>query len=232
MKLTELTIGNKLELELYDNEGKTIKPTFVSELEWVEDENIAVIAAPIYEGIIYPVPIGTYMEVYFTRKYEDSGRIEMYKFRAEVLGRKTIDNIAVLEVEILSEIEKIQRRQFFRFECSIPIKYRQAVSFISEHNKGIQYKKTYTRDISGGGLCFVTEEKLEMNKILEIELTLAEDDVRNFFGTIVRVIKLEDTDRHCYEIGILFRKIDNKDREAIIKFIFVEQRKLRKKGLI
>jgi c-di-GMP-binding flagellar brake protein YcgR len=232
MKLNDLIPGIKLELELYNKDGDVIMPAFVSEFEWAENEYTAVIAAPIREGIIYPVPVGSHMEIFFAFKYEEPNRIEMYKFKAKVIRRKTVDNIALLDIEQASEIEKIQRRQFFRFDCSIPIRYRQVISLNKEQNEGIPFKKAYTRDLSAGGLCFKTEEKLEMDKTLEVEIFLEENLVKTFYGTIVRVSKLEGLERNFYEIGIWFKKVESKEREAIVKFIFIEQRKLIKKGLI
>ncbi|MCX7708907.1 MAG: PilZ domain-containing protein [Clostridia bacterium] len=225
MNLTDLQIGVKLELQLYDENGEAIKPQFVSELEWVE-EGVAFIAAPIHEGVIFPVHIGTTMNVFFIHKDD------LYKFKAKVLNRGVKDNIAYLKVSLLSELEKIQRRQFFRFECSTPIKYKVLDYYSQKDTSKIPFKKATTRDLSGGGLCISTDEKVDLNKLVECELDLDEGKSVKFVGQIVRsdLIKLEDVIR--YELGVLFKKIEYKDREAVIGFIFREQRKLRKKGLI
>jgi c-di-GMP-binding flagellar brake protein YcgR len=225
MKLSDLNLGLKFELEIYNELDEIIKPSFVSQLEMIIDENRALIAAPIHEGVIYPVRVGSIMNVFFIQNKED------YRFRAMVSSRGIKDNIAMLNIEIGSEIQRIQRRQFFRFECTVPIKYR-IVDFLDAEYEKAPFKKTSTRDMSGGGLCFAAEEKIEAGTIIECELSLFENKTISFFGKVLRSIIRENNKKGIYEIGIEFKKIENKDREALIGYIFLEQRNLRKKGLI
>jgi len=71
----------------------------------------------------------------------------------------------------LSEIRKIQRRDFFRFDCSIPISYRvvekDRINILQR-----RFIKSYTRDISGGGVCIRLKERIETGELLECELFL------------------------------------------------------------
>lgn len=226
MKISEIVSGTKLELDVYDSNGEKIDIVFVSQFEWSHDENSAVIAAPIHEGVVYPVRIGAPINAYFYKKQD------AFKFTAEVVERGVVDNIALLKIWVTSEITKIQRRQFFRFEFTLPMKYREVTSMNPEYNTKIPFIKTVTRDLSGGGISIYTMDKMEMSKVVEIELELWEDKIIKFFGKIVRVTKLEQENKYNYDIGVSFRKIENRDKEAVIKRIFVEQRKLRKKGLI
>ncbi|MCR4434479.1 MAG: flagellar brake protein [Clostridiales bacterium] len=226
MKLADLAIGTKMELELYDSLGEKIRPPLISEFEWAEGESTAFIAAPIHEGNIYPVRIGTVMDICFLTKGD------LMTFKARVLDRDQKDNIALLKIEAVSEFEKIQRRQFFRFEWSIPVQYRIVSSYHSEQNGDEPFINAVTKDLSGGGLCIVSKDKIELDKILECQLTLGSDETIKFFGKVIRVVRREDKGNCKYEVGVAFRKIDQKDRESVIKHIFEEQRKLRKKGLI
>lgn len=225
MKVTDLSIGLKLELEVYNDLDEIIKPSFVSQLEWVEDENNALIAAPIHEGVIYPVRIGSMMNVFFIQKKED------YRFRARVVNRGRRDNIAMLDIEIVSEIQRIQRRQFFRFECTVPIKYR-VLDYLDPEYEKTPFKKTFTRDLSGGGLCLIADEKIESNALVECIAVLGENKNVSFFGRVLRSIAREYENKVSYDVSVEFKKIENRDREAVIGYIFREQRKLRKKGLI
>lgn len=225
MKLSEIPMGSKLELEVYNSLGEKIRPPLISELEWIEEEEIAFIAAPIYEGILYPLHVGTEMTVCVYNKND------LYKFKADVLHRGIKDNIALLKIAVTGKIIKIQRRQFFRFDWSIPIQYRVIGSMNPEYNEDSPYKKAITRDMSGGGVSIGLEEKVELDKFVECQLPLPRRTI-NFFGKVVRSVRTENEEIYKYEIGVLFRKIENRDREEVIKYIFQEQRKLRKKGLI
>lgn len=227
MKLKEIQPGTKLELEIMNSIGNNPKITLVSEFEWAESDSEAVIAAPIHDGAVFPVHIGAHINIFFIYK-ED-----LYKFSAKVLGRRAGDNIALLKIEVKSEFERIQRRQFFRFEYSVPFKYR--VFDLSDDKLNAApsaFRNTITRDLGGGGLCFLAEEEIDMNGIVEGELDLGGNEKVKFIGRVIRVKKRDLETRFKYEIGIEFYEIENRNREAIIKYIFQEQRKLRKKGLI
>lgn len=227
MKLSEIVIGTKLELELFNSMGEKIRPPLISELEWAENDNSAYIATPIHEGVLYPVRIGTVMTVCFFAKDN------VYRFKAKVSNRCLKDNIYLLKIEALSVLEKVQRRQFYRFDWSIPVKYRVIESVEPESEVENPYKDGITRDISGGGLSIALKEKVEMEKLVECLLPLRSDFTVKFIGKVVRSVKRNlEASKYDYEIGVSFKKIDNKDREAVIKYIFEEQRKLRKKGLI
>ncbi len=225
MKLTDITLGTKLEIELLNNLGEKIEPFLASKFEWAETQDMAFIGAPIHEGLLYPVHIGSTMDLLFINKFD------YYTFNAKVIERRVSENIALLKVKLLGDIKKIQRRQYYRFECSRQMDYRLHEGS-DPGDTDVKYTNGVTRDLSGGGLCFVTVPKLEMGKLLECELFLDTAKSVKFVGRIVRVSKLPSEQKFDYEIGLLYEGIENRDREAIIKFIFEEQRKLRKKGLI
>jgi len=227
MQLIDLEIGLKLELDIYDEKtGERVKTSLVSQLEGIEDEKTAYISAPILEGIIYPVHINTTLNVMFFYK------IDVYRFKARVLDRGVNDNIPILKVQIESSIERIQRRQFFRFDCTVPIRYRVVDTMDNAQNDAIPFIDTFTRDLSGGGICIMLMEEVKKDEIVECELALDEDKIIRFYGRVLRTAKCKPEGKYKYEIGVRFKKIENQDREAIIKYIFMQQRKLRQKGLI
>jgi c-di-GMP-binding flagellar brake protein YcgR len=89
-----------------------------------------------------------------------------------------------------------------------------------------------TRDLSGGGICMAVKEKVDTAKPIECQLQLPESILIKFTGKAVRLSCVDNKGTYKYEVGIEFMEIDNKCRESIIGFIFQEQRKLRKKGLV
>lgn len=225
MLLSGIKTGTKIELEVFDNNGDKIIPNFTSQMEVVLDEKTAIIAAPIFERAIYPLRLGWHFNAYFRIKNE------LYKFRGKVTGRGSSDGIAHIRVEILDEIVKIQRREYFRFECYIPIRYR-VVSFVETEADENPYKNAVTCDLSGGGCAIKLEEEISLGETVECELDLEENKTVYFQGRVVRSVKRRDDPKYGFELGILFSKIEYRDKEAIIRYIFKQQRKLRKKGLI
>lgn len=229
MKISELQAGTKLELEMINPDGVRYENTLVSQFEWAEGENEAMIAAPINEGVVFPIHTGTVIYVYFARKKE-SVKV-FYRFKAVVTGRGASNNVPLLKIEAAGDIEKIQRRNYFRLDCSLSVQYRQVESLNPARNEGTPFKKALASNLSGGGICLLLEEKLEVGKLIECELPTGEGKIVGFYGKVIRYDRSE-TEGFKYEVGIAYIKINENDREAVVKFIFDEQRKLRKKGLI
>lgn len=228
MKASELNPGTKLEIQLLDFSlgDKDINKLFVSEFEWAEGEDIICVAAPIYEGKYLTASNGTNMYVYISISNQ------FYKLKASLTDRIVKDGLPIYKLSIENEMEKIQRRQFFRFDCVLDIKCREVEMVNSTAVPKGNFTKGLTRDISGGGTCLALVEGIEKGKFIECELQLSESKIIKFYGTIVRSIKTDSESKNKYEAGVEFYNIDNRSRETIISFIFEEQRKLRKKGLI
>jgi c-di-GMP-binding flagellar brake protein YcgR len=221
MKYAELKVGLKLEIHVLAHDGNKINLPFVSELEWVEGDDILTIAAPIYEGRVYPIQVGKVIAISFI------GNSNFYEFTAKVIARESKDNLALLKIQALSEISKIQRREFFRFEVNLPVNYRIVESANGRSNQ--EYIETITRDISGGGLCIRLIEPVEIDKYIECELILSSKV--KFIGKVVRLTTYDTLHGpYKYEIGVSFESIDEPMREKIISYIFQEQRRLLKKG--
>lgn len=216
----KLTLGGKLELDLYDDNGERVVPLLVSQFEAENPDGTMDILAPIFEGRIYPIHRGTKMDVI----YETNG--ELFKFTAEVTERKISGNVYLLTVKPLSDEERVQRRTFFRLSCLQDVEYRMFQK-LEDTERG-EFRKTITRDISGGGLCLLTEERPNYGWYLEGILHV-EREIR-FVGRIVRVINVHDKGKFNYEVGVEFVDITNSDREKLIGYIFDSQRKLLKKG--
>lgn len=230
MDITQMKIGTKLELELNSDTEAKLGHTLVSELEWLENSNTLAIAAPIHEGVLYPLHIGTKVAVFFVVK--NCQEYELYTFHAEVIIREHSGNIALLKIRLLSQLEKVQRRQYYRLGCSIPVKFRILDTMFDISQLNIQYRQTIASNLSGGGICLLLEDKIEVGKMVECEISTDEKKVIKFYGKVVRHDLSELDGKFKYEAGIVYIRINNNDREAVVKFIFNEQRKLRKRGLI
>jgi len=231
-KLNDIKEGTKLELKIFNDTGEKIKLATVSEFQWVEDDKTAVIAAPISEGVIYPVHRNTLIDIYFIENVSMFYNSSLYKFTAEVIDRFRNDNIEMLKIKMQGDIQKIQRRQFFRFECTVPVKYRVIKTLNPLEYETNGFMETVTRDLSGGGICIKIMEEVPKGKYVQCELHLGEKRSVLFIGKVLRLTKYGVDEKYNYEIGIEFTKIKDSDRDAVVKFIFDEQRRLRKKGLI
>lgn len=230
MEISEIQMGTKLELEAYDEKGNKLEFILVSEYEWHIGNKTIMIAAPIYEGIVYPLRLGAEINVYFIKRtgYE----YELFLFKAIVSGREINENIPLLKIDAVSEVEKVQRRQYYRMGCSLPVRFRIVDSDNNTDREDVKFRNTIAVNLSGGGICLLLEEIIDIGRRIECELFNEDNFKIKFLGKVTRYEESMLESKYKYKAGIIYININNSDREAVVKFIFNEQRKLRKKGLI
>ncbi len=225
MKLTDIAVGTKLEIIAYNRSGKEVKPSFISQVEEIGD-NTMLIAAPIYEGRIIPFHTDTVLKIVFC---DLKG---FFSFRGKVEGRGRKKNVIILQIQVVSEFNKIQRREYFRFDCVLPIRYRVVdEEEMMEEENNTPFHEGLTRDISGGGLGIITKDRQLINEIVEFQLELKNDSSISGYGKVVRS-RLSERDITRFDTGILFTGISKINREKIIQFIFKQQIKLKQKGML
>ncbi|NLY18739.1 MAG: flagellar brake protein [Clostridiaceae bacterium] len=225
MKYRHIGLGTKLELELFNEEGKKIPAVFVSQFGGFDEElNVMEIYAPIFQGNIYPVTPKTQMDVFFSK-----GK-ETFSFKAEALERFYEGNIVLLHIIPVSPIEKIERRTFFRMDCELSVQYRTFDILLPDEEMRGDFINARTRNISGGGICLVTKEKLEKGIFVEAYIRLKQK--LRFVGVVIRTIEVKNRGRIEYESGIEYIRIENRVREKIISYVFRTQREILKKGWI
>lgn len=226
MEISSIKAGTKLELDIMDDNGRRKDPLLVSQFETCIEDRKAIIAAPIFEGNFYNLPNGTSMLVYF--KVNGKGGVELYAFEAVVTGREVNGNLHLLTIEQTGNITRIQRRFFYRLKCCLDLLYKK----VSDNNKEDEFTKAMTCDISGGGAKILLNEDLKVGEIIECELFIEKDKSVRFVGRTVRCEKNNGKGQYKFTAGLEFTEIKNADREMLVQYIFDEQRKLLKKGLI
>ena len=218
MNLLDFKIGSLLRLDIYDDNNVFIDRDFVSQFEEAIDDYEAYIAVPIVEGVVYAVRVGWSITVYMQEGNN------FYRFQARVTQRLQQEGRPLIRILRLSEIDEAQRRKYYRFKCSIPIKYR----VITGDRKDLeaQYIDGKTANISGAGLCFTSVEEIRKDSLIECELMIDGTPVY-LVGQIMRCARNTEgnLDHFEYQIGVLFSEIEEQKRELIIRFIFYEERR-------
>ena len=216
-----LSIGQKVELTKYTGKMKEMAGarTLVSQLLDEKEENKLVIAMPMEGGKMVLLDVGKRYNMFF---YTTAG---LYYCIAQVSGRYRSGQVYMLEMDCASEIEKFQRRQFFRLNCIVDMDYRMI-------GQSSEEKKVATIiDISGGGIRFNAEEGFEPGEELLVGFALTIGGRLEKFSIRVRVIastRLPNREK-TYENRVEFLDINEIDREAIVKYVFEEERRRRKK---
>ncbi len=220
---TDFPIGTKIEMTVTDPIDGKLDIGFVSQIEGYIGEKTVRISAPIYEAKIYPVKVNSHIEAYLFYKSN-----QIYKMEGFVTDRLVVDDIALLDVSVTEDIAKIQRRQFYRFDCSAPVIFRNEPPEAEEAEAAVIEGQTI--DISGGGLSAKTDVPLEQDTLIKGWLEF-EDNKVDFGGKIIRCSKKIINGELQYISSISFVNIGYKEREKIIGFIFNQQRLLLNKGL-
>lgn len=164
----------------------------------------------------------------------------MYRADVRIVDRQKINGIYILVVEMISNLHKYQRREYYRFNCVIEMKAREMTRQESEaFAKGLTYlisEKDMIRgvivDISGGGTRFVSRQKFHEDSILLMAFKLPIMENERSFLLAAKVIYSGEIENRTneFENRVKFEFIDTTTREEIIKYIFDEERKNRKNG--
>lgn len=224
------------------------KNVYSSQLLDFDDVRTAKLSMPIHEGKIIPLETGDEYQLCF---YTQSG---LYRCRGRVEKRYNENNMYVMDVLLLSELRKFQRRQYYRLDCVVELKYR----ILSEeeirlrkilHERRVdspeqeqQFYELLDRivkdwedgtaaDLSGGGVRFHCNRELPLGTVLEVSVPLDFQNgivPVNFTARVLSCQNLENM-HTFFEIRGEFVGITDTEREIIIQYVFEEQRRRMRK---
>jgi c-di-GMP-binding flagellar brake protein YcgR len=241
--LTEkLEINQQVEFEIQTGKYEGRYPTQIVD---IIDNNKFVINAPFSQGRVIRASTNTRAQI-FVR-----GKSGLYSLPTKIV-EKDFDATHLFVVELVGQVHKIQDRRYFRLglykqmECQLIIKQSDLDKFDNDlpenffsneenwdfadvDNKEISI---IIDDISAGGLKLVTEYKLELGQLLDLDLSFIGPNFESVLGKVVRVNKRVKNDQTRYEIGAEFLGLGRAERDKLMSWLFAKQRELRKKGLI
>lgn len=240
-----ITIGIKLDIEMIEtrlsvDEDKS--PTVYTSqiLDELENGDL-LISMPFHEGKLVPLPIGKRCNTTFYAKGL------LLRCQAETVARYKKGEIFILQITQKTILEKVQRREYFRFNCHIPIEYHVLTnneiknlenntnndSIIIDHHDGLTWNKGIMLDLSGGGMRFVSPVREEKDALILVSFDMeCGDQVEkiNVFAYILR--SQQNINNHnLYDIHAKFAYMNDSIREKIIRYTFEQQRKMRAKQM-
>ncbi len=245
-----VSIGDKLELKALSFSEKKIENGKIYKSQVLDffSEDTASILMPIEGARVIPLTVGDKYNLCF---YTKRG---LYQCKAVITERGRINNVYVLTVQFISDLDKFQRRQYYRLEYLLEFKYCiisdmeiSIMTRLKNNNfKDEAEKQNYINslegmkrewfhgtilDISGGGARFVSEQKHEPDNMLQMLLEFNNRLGAKEFTIQAMIISSAKMINRLgfYEHRVQFIDIFKEEREAIIKFIFEEERRKRKK---
>jgi len=233
--------GNRVEIQAVERtkyidntETKKVYQTKVCDI--LSDDRLE-IYMPLDKTKLVLLPVNAEYDVYF---YTTAG---LYQCFATVIDRYKSNNQFILLLELTSNLRKFQRREYYRLSCALEMNSRplekEEIDAIEQKNNyivpGLPLKRSVIVDISGGGIRFVGSYAYEEGSLVYCKYNLVIDGKSKEYTLVAKILmvrKLEDRD-NLYEHRAQYIKIDTAEREEIIRFIFEEERKNRKreKGL-
>ena len=202
---------------------KTGKP-YNSKVEQLVDENIALLHVPISYGYLIKLPLD---KKYTFTFHTDNG---MVRTEAVIEDYFAENGFQMMRIRMLDEAEKYQRREFFRFECNLPFEFGAlAVGYdIARDKPKPEMFPALAKDISAGGICFVSNHKVEVKTRIKCIIPMEGDDFITF-SIIMHRQKLHDM-HYKYQYRSMFVDLSSLEKERIVKYIFTEQRKALRRG--
>uniref|UniRef100_UPI0040575806 flagellar brake protein n=1 Tax=Acetatifactor sp. TaxID=1872090 RepID=UPI0040575806 len=233
-----VAVGDKIELQSVDKSwdakqenGQKVYNTVVHD---ILSEDTMEIVMPMEQTKLILLPVDSEYNLIIY------GATGLYQCFARVIDRYKSNNVYILVVELTSNLRKYQRREYYRFSCALDMCSRnleedeiQALEKKKEdavqHN--LPLKRSIIVDISGGGLRFVSECMYEPESLIYCSYHLLTGGKRQKYEVIGKVLAVRELENRpgTYEHRVQYYNLDNDTREKIIKFIFEEERKERKK---
>ncbi len=196
--MLELENGQKVKIKF---NTLTINDTELTcTVKWYENDRVSLVFPEDSEQYIKDFPEGREIEVVI---YTNSG---IFVFDSIVIN-SPLENDFVIELP--DEKKKVQRRDYIRAHAGLKLVI---------HREDKKYE-TRTINVGGGGIRFITEEKLDINELWNFSLFLPGNNVITGLGKVLYTIlrgKLMAS-------VITFTDIKETDRNRLIKFCLDEE---------
>lgn len=213
-------------MEILDNDPDAF---YSSRVEEVSGKYIT-IAMPMDKGV--PLYLGD-NAIIIGRVFASDGS-SIYVFKSEFISR-TMEPLPVWVIGPPYDVQKVQRRAFFRLDIALKVKVTRYKEFVDD---GATSKNTdlsfYTGNISGGGLLVTNvADFLQEGEHVFLDITLSESENIKTMGMVGRIFDYhnEVTNRTEKRVGIGFEGMDDNDVRKIVSFINKKLLQMRRNGL-
>ncbi|MBO7358118.1 MAG: flagellar brake protein [Lachnospiraceae bacterium] len=227
--------GDKVELQSVDDlfgSDSAGGKTYTTKVFDVLDEDKLEIVMPMEKTKLQLLPIDSEYAIYF---YTNQGLFQCF---ARIYDRYKSNNVYVLAFELTSNLRKHQRREYYRFSCVMDMRVRELkteeLQALSEKRTlivpGLPLRRSMICDISGGGMRFISDVEYDEGTYLYCTYELEKDGEIKDFDIIAKVLTVKEVPNRPgeYEHRIQYINLDHDDQEEIIKYIFEEERRLRR----
>ncbi|MDR0221432.1 MAG: flagellar brake protein [Lachnospiraceae bacterium] len=231
-------VGDKVEIQRVDRvkSDEKRKLYYSRVYEIISDDRLE-LDMPMEQGKLILLSVDTEYDLCFVTS---NG---FYQCFARVIDRYKENNVYLVLCELTSNLRKFQRRDYYRLSCALNMDSRPVVEGQEEEeiatlldgdivlSPGLPLRRSIVVDISGGGLRFVANHAYDPDMLIECQYSLTVEGNFKQYNLIGRVLSVTELPNKpgIFEHRVQYTDIDTEDREEIIRFIFEEERKVRKK---
>lgn len=217
MLFEQIKAGDRVEITSKNN--KDAQKVYISQVEDVVDDMRLLLHVPVsYSRVVMLDRSQVYSFLYFTEK-------GMIRFDTSILDYEKRDGLELMHVNLISAGERMQRREFFRFTCLLPLQFVD----IDDNNEDVtvEMQKGIIKDLGGGGIRFVSNYSMEEKSTVRCIIPLD----TSYMITVGKVLHKQyfPKSNFKYQYRVEFAGILPEEREKIVQYIFGEQRKVMKK---
>ncbi len=233
--------GSRLEIQAVErvkfSDISEKKKVYESQVYDIISEDRLEITMPMEKSKLILLPVDVEYDIYF---YTNAG---LYQCFGRVIDRYKNNTVYILLLELSSNLRKFQRREYYRFSCALEMNSRplekEEIEKLEQRgwelSPGLPLARSVVVDISGGGLRFIANYKYDPDILIYCKYHLVIEGKNKEYTLIGKVLSIRELENRpgVYEHRVQYIDIDTEEREEIIRFIFDEERKNRKreKGL-
>lgn len=230
MSMKFLEAGQKIEMRHISHriakEGEQVK-VHITQIYDILGENSLEVLMPIENAKMTLLPLNA---VYTLIIYTRNG---VYHCDARVKAHYKKEKVYLNRLEVISTVNRYQRREYYRYACDLPIFSRLLTEKEMEtkiwdtNNEGIPGEML---DLGGGGVRFLTTEQYEKGDMILCRFTLSLPHGEQEYHILGTVLSLVTAGKYGnkFEARVQFEDITNLTREEIIQFIFEDERRQKK----
>lgn len=233
-----ISLGDRIELQEMERSIAASpdqqKKVYNSTVYDILSEDVLEITMPMEQTKLILLPVDGEFDMVFY------GATGLYQCFMRIVDRYRSNNVYILKVELTSNLRKYQRREYYRFACALELSARrleeEELQAIEENKpcllqQDLPLRRSVIVDISGGGLRFMSVQKYEPGSFIYCSYYLVRDGQRKKYEVIGKVLAVSELLNRpgTYEHRVQYHDMDVNVREEIIRFIFEEERRSRKK---
>lgn len=233
-----VSTGDRIELQSvdrgWDGQQENGQKIYYSTVHDILTEDTMEIIMPMEQTKLILLPVDSEYDLIVY------GATGLYQCFARIIDRYKSNNVYILVVELTSNLRKYQRREYYRFSCALEMCSRnleeEEICALEKKQPyilqpGLPLKRSVIVDISGGGLRFMSTQMYEPDSLIYCSYHLLTSGERKQYEVIGKVLAVKELSNRpgTYEHRVQYYNLDNDTREKIIRFIFEEERKERKK---